>query len=77
MIDDHVAKLALRQRAELPVYAATEYRRRRLAELDRAAIRKNFETRFTARRMALDYLSTYQEMIEAVTPRIKLVSSAE
>jgi glycosyltransferase involved in cell wall biosynthesis len=49
----------------------------RLDELDRGAIRKQFETRFTARRMALDYLNTYQSMIEAVKPRMKLVSSAE
>ena len=49
----------------------------RLAELDRAAIRKHFETRFTARRMALDYVNTYKAMIEAVKPRMKLVSSAE
>ncbi|MBN8989746.1 MAG: glycosyltransferase family 4 protein [Rhizobiales bacterium] len=49
----------------------------RLAELDRGAIRKHFETRFTARRMALDYLNTYQSMIDAVKPRMKLVSSAE
>src|SRR6478609_3681374 len=49
----------------------------RLEELDRGAIRKHFEARFTARRMALDYLNTYQGMIDAVAPRIKLVSSAE
>jgi glycosyltransferase involved in cell wall biosynthesis len=49
----------------------------RLEELDRGAIRKQFETRFTARRMALDYLNNYQSMIEAVKPRMKLVSSAE
>ncbi|HVV43484.1 MAG TPA: glycosyltransferase family 4 protein [Nitrobacter sp.] len=49
----------------------------RLGDLDRAAIRKEFEARFTARRMALDYLDTYTGMIDAVTPRIKLVSSAE
>ena len=49
----------------------------RLAELDRGAIRRHFEARFTARRMALDYLNTYQAMIEAVKPRMKLVSSAE
>src|SRR3954469_17150191 len=49
----------------------------RLAELDRGAIRKTFETRFTARRMALDYLNTYQGLIDAVKPRMKLVSSAE
>ena len=49
----------------------------RLAELDRGEIRRHFETRFTARRMALDYLKTYQGLIEAVKPRMKLVSSAE
>ena len=49
----------------------------RLGELDRQAIRRHFETRFTARRMALDYVNTYQGMIDAVKPRMKLVSSAE
>ena len=49
----------------------------RLAELDRQAIRKHFEERFTARRMAQDYVKTYQGMIDAVAPRMKLVSSAE
>jgi glycosyltransferase involved in cell wall biosynthesis len=49
----------------------------RLAELDRAAVRARFEARFTARRMALDYLAAYHGLIEAAKPRIKLVSSAE
>ncbi|HET7490987.1 MAG TPA: glycosyltransferase family 4 protein [Bradyrhizobium sp.] len=49
----------------------------RLAQLDRGTVRKQFETRFTARRMALDYLAAYQSLIEAREPRIKLVSSAE
>ena len=49
----------------------------RLADLDRDAIRKQFETRFTARRMALDYLAAYSSLMEAAEPRIKLVSSAE
>ncbi|NOJ45202.1 glycosyltransferase family 4 protein [Bradyrhizobium archetypum] len=49
----------------------------RLAALDRAAIRKQFETRFTARRMALDYLAAYRGLMEQAEPRIKLVSSAE
>ncbi len=40
-------------------------------------IRKQFETRFTARRMALDYLAAYRSLMEAAEPRIKLVSSAE
>jgi glycosyltransferase involved in cell wall biosynthesis len=49
----------------------------RLAGMDRAAVRKRFEARFTARRMALDYLAAYRSLIEANEPRIKLVSSAE
>jgi len=49
----------------------------RLAGLDRAAIRKQFETRFTARRMALDYLSAYRGLMEEAKPRFKLVASAE
>jgi len=49
----------------------------RLSELSRHAIRKQFEARFTARRMALDYLAAYRGLTEAAEPRIKLVSSAE
>src|SRR6476659_2532461 len=49
----------------------------RLSTLDRAAIRRQFEARFTARRMALDYLAVYRSLMEAAEPRIKLVSSAE
>jgi glycosyltransferase involved in cell wall biosynthesis len=49
----------------------------RLAGLDRAAIRRQFEKRFTARRMALDYLAAYRGLTEVAQPRIKLVSSAE
>jgi glycosyltransferase involved in cell wall biosynthesis len=51
----------------------------RLAQLDRGAIRQRFEMRFTARRMALDYLAAYRGLMEAAVPRtrIKLVSSAE
>jgi glycosyltransferase involved in cell wall biosynthesis len=49
----------------------------RLANLDRAAVRTQFEKRFTARRMALDYLAAYRGLMEAAQPRIKLVSSAE
>jgi glycosyltransferase involved in cell wall biosynthesis len=49
----------------------------RLAALSRHAIRKQFEARFTARRMALDYLAAYRSLTEAAEPRIKLVSSAE
>src|SRR5712675_597825 len=50
---------------------------KRLSGLSRHAIRKQFETRFTAHRMALDYLAVYRGLMEAAEPRIKLVSSAE
>ena len=49
----------------------------RLSALDRSAIRRRFEARFTARRMALDYLAAYRSLMGAPEPRIKLVSSAE
>lgn len=49
----------------------------RVISLDRGRIRKLFEQRFTARRMALDYLAAYRSLMEEVEPRIKLVSSAE
>jgi len=51
--------------------------KRRLSDLNREAIRKQFEARFTARRMALDYIAAYRSLMEASEPRIKLVSSAE
>lgn len=49
----------------------------RLSQLSREAIRKQFEARFTARRMAQDYLAAYRGLMEEVTPRMRLVSSAE
>ena len=49
----------------------------RLGQLNRHEIRQQFEARFTARRMALDYLSVYRSLMETAEPRIKLVSSAE
>jgi len=48
-----------------------------LSRLNRHAIRQTFEKRFTARRMALDYLAAYRSLMQAREPRIKLVSSAE
>jgi glycosyltransferase involved in cell wall biosynthesis len=48
-----------------------------VAQLDRGKIRKQFEMRFTAKRMALDYLAAYRSLMEVSAPRIKLVSSAE
>ena len=49
----------------------------RLAQLNRGAIRRQFELRFTARRMALDYLAVYRGLMEQAAPKIRLVSSAE
>jgi glycosyltransferase involved in cell wall biosynthesis len=48
----------------------------RLSGMDRGAIRRQFETRFTARRMALDYMAAYRGLTEHVVP-LRLVSSAE
>ncbi len=45
----------------------------RLSELPRARVRKRFEERFTARRMAQDYLAVYRQLMEADEPRLKLV----
>ncbi|MDB5410472.1 MAG: glycosyl transferase group 1 [Rhodospirillales bacterium] len=41
---------------------------RRLHQLDRARIRHVFESRFTARRMAEDYLALYRQLIAEKTP---------
>jgi glycosyltransferase involved in cell wall biosynthesis len=49
----------------------------RLSQLNRKVIRTEFEKRFTARRMALDYLATYRDLMEDAAPKIRLVSSAE
>ena len=45
----------------------------RLAGLSRGRIRERFEERFTARRMAQDYLAVYRSLIESSTPRLRLV----
>jgi glycosyltransferase involved in cell wall biosynthesis len=45
----------------------------RLAELSRDRIRRVFEERFTARRMALDYLAAYRALMDSKAPRIRLV----
>jgi glycosyltransferase involved in cell wall biosynthesis len=47
---------------------------RRLPQLSRPAIRKRFEERFTARRMAKDYLDVYSALIRRSSARPRLVS---
>jgi len=49
----------------------------RLAQLSRTKIRQRFEERFTARRMALDYLSVYRSLADSAAPRLRLVADAE
>ena len=46
----------------------------RLDELSRPAIRRRFETRFTAHRMATDYLDVYRSLIREKNPRPRLVA---
>jgi glycosyltransferase involved in cell wall biosynthesis len=45
----------------------------RLPELSRGRIRTRFEERFTARRMAMDYLAVYRRMAESHAPRLRVV----
>jgi glycosyltransferase involved in cell wall biosynthesis len=49
----------------------------RLSHLSRQKVRERFEQRFTARRMALDYLAAYRGLTDRVAPRLRLVSSEE
>jgi len=46
----------------------------RLSRLSREGVRRRFEERFTARRMALDYLSVYRELKGESAPRLRVVS---
>jgi len=48
---------------------------RRLSGLSRPQIRARFEERFTARRMAMDYLSLYRHMAESQAPRLRVVKA--
>lgn len=46
----------------------------RLGQLSREKIRQQFERRFTARRMALDYLSIYRSLAAGAVPQLRLVA---
>jgi glycosyltransferase involved in cell wall biosynthesis len=45
----------------------------RLSQLSREKIRTHFEQRFTARRMALEYLAAYRGLMDRDVHRLKLV----
>jgi glycosyltransferase involved in cell wall biosynthesis len=49
----------------------------RITQIDRWQVRKRFEERFTARRMALDYMAAYREVMQIDKPRLKVVASVE
>jgi glycosyltransferase involved in cell wall biosynthesis len=46
----------------------------RLGQLSRAKIRRRFEERFTARRMAQDYLNVYRSLSDKIAPHLRLVA---
>ncbi len=46
----------------------------RLAQLSRERIRQRFEERFTARRMATDYLGVYRELMGQTAPKLRVVA---
>ena len=47
----------------------------RLGHLSRRAIREHFEQRFTARRMAKDYLAVYRQQMDGAMPHLRLVAA--
>jgi len=49
----------------------------RISQLDRLQVRKRFEERFTARRMALDYLAAYRAVMRVDRPLLKVITSVE
>jgi glycosyltransferase involved in cell wall biosynthesis len=46
----------------------------RLGHLSREKVRRRFEERFTAQRMAQDYLSVYRSLMTATAPHLRLVA---
>jgi glycosyltransferase involved in cell wall biosynthesis len=67
IIDDGVTGFIVED--EMSAIAAV----RRLPSIARAGVRATFEARFTARRMAEDYLSVYRSLSVARRPRLRLV----
>ena len=46
----------------------------RLGELDRTRVRARFEQRFTARRMAQDYVNIYEKLLVATHPSLRVIA---
>jgi glycosyltransferase involved in cell wall biosynthesis len=68
IIEDGVTGFIVNNEAE--AMAALE----KVPSLDRGLIRRRFEQRFTARRMAEDYLEDYRGLMGAETPRLRVVN---
>jgi glycosyltransferase involved in cell wall biosynthesis len=49
----------------------------RITQIDRQRVRERFEERFTARRMALDYMAAYREIMQIKKPSLKVVANVE
>jgi glycosyltransferase involved in cell wall biosynthesis len=47
---------------------------KKLDRLDRTQVRSTFDRRFTARRMAEDYVGVYEELCRPAAPRLRAVS---
>ncbi|MGD9846751.1 MAG: glycosyltransferase family 4 protein [Variibacter sp.] len=47
----------------------------RLSQLDREQVRRRFEQRFTARRMAEDYLRVYRSLSDMARPRLRIAAA--
>jgi glycosyltransferase involved in cell wall biosynthesis len=45
----------------------------RIGQIDRAGVRRQFEKRWTARRMAEDYVDIYEDLIEVRKPQLRAV----
>jgi glycosyltransferase involved in cell wall biosynthesis len=50
---------------------------RRVSEIDRARCREAFERRFSARRMAEDYVAVYRSLVQGASWRRTLIAAAE
>ena len=68
VIDDGVSGFIVHD--EATAVAAVD----RLGELDRGEVRGQFERRFTARRMAEDYVDLYEELCLERAPRLRAVT---
>jgi glycosyltransferase involved in cell wall biosynthesis len=67
IIDDGITGFIVKD--EAAAVAAT----RRLGELDRGEVRRRFETRFSAQRMAEDYVQLYLRMAAGTRPLLRVV----